>query len=103
MRLPLIITAAVAASVFQASEASTTDHRYKKDEHIELWVNKVSIFERSCGHCVYDVRQFKDLAVFFFSVAVFYNNVLCMLFDVQHLVIVLLNINIAINLSRLCV
>ena len=43
MRLPLVITvAAVAASVFQVSEAGTTDHRYKKDEHIELWVNKVS-------------------------------------------------------------
>jgi len=42
MRLPLVTAAAaVAASVFQASEAGTTNHRYEKEEHIELWVNKV--------------------------------------------------------------
>jgi len=41
MRLPLLIAVAITASVFHASEAGTTDHRYTKDEHIELWVNKV--------------------------------------------------------------
>jgi transmembrane 9 superfamily protein 3 len=42
MRLPLVvISVAVATSFVLTSEAGTTDHRYKKDEHIELWVNKV--------------------------------------------------------------
>jgi len=40
MRLSLFV-AAVAAFVAQTTEADTTDHKYKKDEHIELWVNKV--------------------------------------------------------------
>ena len=61
MRLPLVITvaAAVAASVFQVSEAGTTDHRYKKDEHIELWVNKVSFLKRSLDAVIVcmNVRQ----------------------------------------------
>lgn len=43
MRLPLVcVTVAIAASIFQPLEAGTTDHKYKKDEHIELWVNSVS-------------------------------------------------------------
>ena len=68
MRLPLVITvaAAVAASVFQVSEAGTTDHRYKKDEHIELWVNKVSFrnvhYTRSL--CVGMCGNVKDLMFF---------------------------------------
>jgi hypothetical protein len=41
MRLPLVFTAAVAALVLQISEAGVDDHRYKKGEHVELWVNKV--------------------------------------------------------------
>jgi len=44
MRLSLIFAAAalaIAASFLQASEAGSTDHKYKKGEHIELWVNKV--------------------------------------------------------------
>lgn len=40
MKLSLLV-AAVAVFVFQTVEAGTSDHRYKKDEHIELWVNKV--------------------------------------------------------------
>ena len=40
MRLSLL-AAAVAALVAQTTEADTSDHKYKKDEHIELWVNKV--------------------------------------------------------------
>lgn len=40
MKLPLL-AAAVAALVSQIAEADTSDHRYKKGEHIELWVNKV--------------------------------------------------------------
>ena len=70
MRLPLVITvAAVAASVLQVSEAGTTDHRYKKDEHIELWVNKVSFlnvhYTRSL--CVWMCSNVKDLWCFFFA------------------------------------
>ena len=41
MRLPLVAIAATAASLFQTSQAGTDDHRYKKGEHVELWVNKV--------------------------------------------------------------
>jgi len=40
MRLSLIV-AAVAALVAQTTEADTSDHKYKQNEHIELWVNKV--------------------------------------------------------------
>lgn len=40
MKLPLLV-AAVAALASQIAEADTSNHRYKKDEHIELWVNKV--------------------------------------------------------------
>lgn len=42
MRLPLVCAvAAIAASLFQPLEAGTNDHKYKNDEHIELWVNSV--------------------------------------------------------------
>ncbi len=37
MKLSLLIAAVAALYV----EADTTDHKYKKEEHIELWVNKV--------------------------------------------------------------
>lgn len=37
MKLSLLIAAVAALCV----EADTTDHKYKKEEHIELWVNKV--------------------------------------------------------------
>ncbi|CAJ1961673.1 unnamed protein product [Cylindrotheca closterium] len=40
MRLPLVVAAA-AALIFPSVEADNVDHRYKKDEHVELWVNKV--------------------------------------------------------------
>lgn len=60
MRLPLLIAAAITASVFHASEAGTTDHRYKKDEHIELWVNKVSF-----GCVVIVMQVFRRFDVFF--------------------------------------
>ena len=40
MRLPLVVAAA-AALIFPSVEADTLDHKYKKDEHVELWVNKV--------------------------------------------------------------
>jgi len=36
-----VLTAAVAALTIQTVDADASDHRYKKDEHIELWVNKV--------------------------------------------------------------
>lgn len=42
MRLPLVIAAAAAVAVFPNAQAGTDDHRYKKGEHVELWVNKVS-------------------------------------------------------------
>jgi len=38
---PSLFVAAVAALAVQTVESGTTDHRYKNDEHIELWVNKV--------------------------------------------------------------
>lgn len=48
MRLPVFLStgtaaavAAVAISCALFAEAGTSDHRYKKDEHIELWVNKI--------------------------------------------------------------
>ena len=37
MKLSLLIAAVAALCV----QADTTDHKYKKEEHIELWVNKV--------------------------------------------------------------
>lgn len=40
MRLSLLV-AAVTALVPHLADAGTSDHTYKKDEHIELWVNKV--------------------------------------------------------------
>ena len=40
MRLPFAVAAA-AALILQCADAGTDDHRYKKDEHVELWVNKV--------------------------------------------------------------
>jgi hypothetical protein len=42
MRLPLVIVAA-AALILQPASAGTSDHRYKKEEHVELWVNKVRL------------------------------------------------------------
>ena len=52
MRVPLVLVAvATATSFFQESQAGTSDHRYKKDEHIELWVNKVS------DYCLFVVRS----------------------------------------------
>jgi len=41
MKLSLLAAAVVAALAVQIVEADTTDHKYKNDEHIELWVNKV--------------------------------------------------------------
>eukprot|EP00980_Cylindrotheca_fusiformis_P013909 scaffold3618_cov129-Cylindrotheca_fusiformis.AAC.9 len=40
MRLPLVVVAAAALIIHPAS-AGTGDHKYKKGEHVELWVNKV--------------------------------------------------------------
>jgi hypothetical protein len=40
--LPLVIVAA-AALILQPASAGTSDHRYKKGEHVELWVNKVRL------------------------------------------------------------
>lgn len=40
MRLSLLVSSVVAL-VSQTAEADTSDHIYKKEEHIELWVNKV--------------------------------------------------------------
>lgn len=40
MKIPLVLTA-LAALLCQSVNASTDDHRYKKGEHVELWVNKV--------------------------------------------------------------
>jgi len=40
MKLSLLL-AAVAVLIVNTAEADTSDHRYKNDEHIELWVNKV--------------------------------------------------------------
>ena len=49
MRVPF--TAAAAASlILTCAEASTEDHRYKKGEHVELWVNKVRTLRVS--HCL---------------------------------------------------
>ena len=44
MRLPLTVVAAVAALIIPGTLAGTDDHGYKKGEHVELWVNKVSGF-----------------------------------------------------------
>ena len=44
MRLPLTVVAAVAALIIPGTLAGTDDHVYKKGEHVELWVNKVSGF-----------------------------------------------------------
>jgi hypothetical protein len=44
---PSLFVAAVAALAVQTVESGTTDHRYKKDEHIELWVNKVRFLTRA--------------------------------------------------------
>jgi len=42
MRCPLLVgLAVVAVSFFPHGLAGTADHRYKKGEHVELWVNKV--------------------------------------------------------------
>eukprot|EP00529_Nitzschia_sp_RCC80_P017022 CAMPEP_0113459044 /NCGR_PEP_ID=MMETSP0014_2-20120614/10241_1 /TAXON_ID=2857 /ORGANISM="Nitzschia sp." /LENGTH=652 /DNA_ID=CAMNT_0000350599 /DNA_START=23 /DNA_END=1981 /DNA_ORIENTATION=- /assembly_acc=CAM_ASM_000159 len=42
MRLPLVLSVAVAAVLFSPpAHAGTDDHRYKQGEHVELWVNKV--------------------------------------------------------------
>ena len=43
MKLSLLIAAVAALCV----QADTTDHKYKKDEHIELWVNKVRFLNRA--------------------------------------------------------
>ena len=48
MRLSLLVSSVVAL-VSQTAEADTSDHIYKKEEHIELWVNKVRVSD-SCGH-----------------------------------------------------
>ncbi len=40
MRLPLVVAAAF---LLQCAQASGDDHRYKKGEHVELWVNKVCV------------------------------------------------------------
>jgi hypothetical protein len=57
MRLPLAV-AATAALVLQVADAGTDDHKYKKDEHVELWVNKVCCVTTTAqndpfgsGHC----------------------------------------------------
>jgi len=44
---PSLFVAAVAALAVQTVESGTTDHRYKNDEHIELWVNKVRFLSRA--------------------------------------------------------
>lgn len=44
MKLPLAVATAVAL-LLSYTEAGTDDHRYKKGEHVELWVNKVRGFE----------------------------------------------------------
>jgi transmembrane 9 superfamily protein 3 len=41
MKFSVLTAAAVAAYTVQIAGADTYDHRYKKDDHIELWVNKV--------------------------------------------------------------
>jgi transmembrane 9 superfamily protein 3 len=57
MRLPLVVVALAAAAVLPFGQAGTYDHRYKKGEHVELWVNKVIwgtiIYSRTTrtGHC----------------------------------------------------
>jgi hypothetical protein len=54
---PLLIAAALLV-LFQTYrvEADTASHKYKKDEHIELWVNKVRIRQTPKRHvvCVYN-------------------------------------------------
>jgi hypothetical protein len=42
MRLPIAVAAA-AALVLPFAQAGTDDHKYKKLEHVELWVNKVRL------------------------------------------------------------
>ena len=42
-----VLKAAVAALTIQSANADTSDHRYKKDDHIELWVNKVRSVNRT--------------------------------------------------------
>ena len=50
MRLPLVLSAAVAAVLFSPpAHAGTDDHRYKQGEHVELWVNKVRFFVFNTG------------------------------------------------------
>jgi phage terminase large subunit-like protein len=40
MKFTLLLAAVVAVIV----RADTSNHRYKKSEHVELWVNKVSAY-----------------------------------------------------------
>ena len=44
MKLSLLVAAVAALCV----QADTTDHKYKNDEHVELWVNKVRFLNH--GH-----------------------------------------------------
>lgn len=42
MRLPLVVAATAAFLLpYVPVQAGTDNHRYKKGEHVELWVNKV--------------------------------------------------------------
>jgi len=73
MRLSLIV-AAVAALVAQTTEADTSDHKYKQNEHIELWVNKVGslIMNGSWGHfavAVITAQWMKELMFVSFDVS----------------------------------
>jgi hypothetical protein len=40
MRLSFVAAAATAL-ILQSVQADTSNHKYKKEEHVELWVNKV--------------------------------------------------------------
>jgi hypothetical protein len=40
MRL-VFVAAAATALILQTVQADTSDHKYTKGEHVELWVNKV--------------------------------------------------------------
>ena len=49
MRLPLGVAAAL---LLPCVQGGTDDHRYKKGEHVELWVNKVGRSDAILrGHC----------------------------------------------------
>ena len=65
MKLSLLLAAVAALCV----QADTTDHKYKKDEHIELWVNKVRFLSIVRSFCN-DRRSLPSTICFFLEFSV---------------------------------